>query len=79
MVRVARPRAAPICPWQSSLTPSTACHADVLMVELAASLVRVSHAYIAAMDLRFWQKALREAERELDAAKIGRASCRERV
>jgi len=26
------------------------------------------HAYIAAMDLKFWQKALREAERELDAA-----------
>jgi hypothetical protein len=25
-------------------------------------------AYIAAMDLKFWQKALREAERELDAA-----------
>ena len=27
-----------------------------------------AHAYIAAMDLKFWQKALREAERELDAA-----------
>ena len=27
-----------------------------------------SHAYIAAMDLKFWKKALREAERELDAA-----------
>ena len=26
------------------------------------------HAYIAAMDLKFWKKALREAERELDAA-----------
>ena len=25
-------------------------------------------AYIAAMDLKFWKKALREAERELDAA-----------
>jgi hypothetical protein len=25
-------------------------------------------AHIAAMDLKFWQKALREAERELDAA-----------
>jgi hypothetical protein len=25
-------------------------------------------AYIAAMELKFWQKALREAERELDAA-----------
>jgi hypothetical protein len=25
-------------------------------------------AYIAAMDLKFWQKALREAEREFDAA-----------
>ena len=27
-----------------------------------------THAYIAAMDLKFWQKAIREAERELDAA-----------
>ena len=26
------------------------------------------HAYIAAVDLKFWQKALREAERELEAA-----------
>jgi hypothetical protein len=26
------------------------------------------HAYIAAMDLKFWKKALHEAERELDAA-----------
>ena len=27
-----------------------------------------TRAYIAAMDLKFWQKVLREAERELDAA-----------
>jgi hypothetical protein len=27
-----------------------------------------THAYIAAMDLKFWKKALREADRELDAA-----------
>jgi hypothetical protein len=28
----------------------------------------VAGAYIAAMDLKFWKKVLREAERELDAA-----------
>jgi hypothetical protein len=27
-----------------------------------------THAYIAAMDFKFWKKALRVAERELDAA-----------
>jgi hypothetical protein len=27
-----------------------------------------ARAYIAAMDLKFWQEALREAKRELDAA-----------
>jgi hypothetical protein len=29
---------------------------------------RTSAIFIAAMNLKFWQKALREAERELDAA-----------
>jgi hypothetical protein len=38
------------------------------VVESAASSVRVSPRYVAAMDLNLWKKALREAERELDAA-----------
>jgi hypothetical protein len=35
---------------------------------IAAGPLRGRVAYMAAMDLKFWQEALRQAERELDAA-----------
>jgi hypothetical protein len=48
--------------------PAPPADLNILVVEPAASSVRVSQRLHCGMDLKFWQKALREAERELDAA-----------
>jgi len=53
---------------QSSLTASNACDLNILVLSRRHLRFASARAYIAAMDLKLWKKALREAERELDAA-----------